>query len=102
MGEGGQPDMTAKVSSELSDIQGADPQAIRGLLTQIKQQLVALIPHTAFRVPGVTKHVSKAMDSVTAAIAEADKAMQTTQAAERTPIGLSAVANASGTAGPGV
>jgi len=94
--------MTGKVSAELSDLQGADPQAIRGLLTQIKQQLVALIPHTAFRIPGVTKHVSKAMENITAAIGEADKALQTSQSAGALPIGLSAVQNAAGTAGPGV
>lgn len=96
------PDMTSKISSELSDIQGADPSAIRGLLLQMKQQLVALIPHTAFRIPGITKHISKALDNVNAAVEEANKALQTTQAVGNTPIGLSAVQNAAGTAGPGV
>lgn len=98
----GQPDMTQKISSELSDIQGADPAAIRGLLLQMKQQLVALIPHTAFRIPGITKHISKALDNVNAAVEEANKALQTTQAVGNTPIGMSAVQNAAGTAGPGV
>lgn len=98
----GQPSLTAKVSGELSDIQGADPQALRGLLMQIKQQLVALIPHTAFRTPGVTKHVSKAMDNVSAALTEVEKVMQTTSAVGATPIGMSAVQSAAGATGPGV
>src|SRR5438552_2374001 len=97
-----QPDMTSKVSSELSDVQGADPAAIRGLLLQLKQQLVALIPHTAFRIPGITKHISKMVDSCNAAVEEANKALQTTQAVGNTPIGMSAVQPAAGTAGPGV
>lgn len=98
----GQPNLTQKVGSELADIQGADPQAIKGLLMQLKQQLVALIPHTAFRIPGISKHISKALDNINAAMGEADKALQTTQMASNTPIGMSAVQNAAGTAGPGV
>lgn len=62
----------------------------------MKQQLVALIPQTAFRVPGVTKHISKALSSLDGAIAETQKALETSSAIGATPIGLSVAKQAGG------
>lgn len=92
---------TSGVSKELSELQGADPQAIMGLLNQMKKQIVELIPHTAFKIPRVTTHLSGILKGLEQAIKEAQQAMSTAGAIEATPIGLSAASANPAAAGGG-
>src|ERR1700679_1185474 len=48
-----------QVSTQLSQLQGADPQAVNGMLKQMKSILVALYPRTAFSIPDVAKNLAK-------------------------------------------
>jgi hypothetical protein len=99
-GPGGN-DVGQQVSAQLSDLQGADPKAIVALLHQMKAQMVALIPQTAFRIPGVTRHLSKAMQDIDGALKEAQQALQASSTVGASPVGLSVARTAGGPPGPG-
>lgn len=95
MGPGGEAP-AAGVGQSLADIQGADPQAILGILNQIKQQIVGLIPATAFRLAGVAKQISPMIKYIDAAIKETEQALQTTKTISGMPIGMAAAQTAPG------
>jgi hypothetical protein len=88
-----------QVSTQLSQLQGADPQAINGMLKQVKSILVALYPRTAFSIPDVAKNLAKSQQYIDAAIKASEEAASTSQAV--TPIANNAsIPNPTGGGGP--
>ena len=110
---GANPDAASQsLSSQMSELGGADPQNLAKTLEKIKRSIVDLIPQTAFRVPGVSKHLTPMLKAIDGAIKEAQQALATQKTVgsmpgmeqpQQQPIGLSA-ANppAAMSAGPGM
>jgi hypothetical protein len=73
------------LSGRLNELQGADPGAILRKFTEMKQEVVQLIPQVAFTLPGVSKHMSNLWKALDGAIKEAEQAVTTQQAAQSTP-----------------
>ena len=72
--QGPQPSPAGQqIASQLSELQGADPQSTLKILMQIKSQLVAIYPRTAFTMPGVANNVAATMKSLDRAIEDAKK-----------------------------
>jgi hypothetical protein len=89
--DGQAPDMAKDaLSSRLNELQGADPAVIMRTLKQMKDQAIALFPQTAYAVPGVTKHLSKVLQSLDGALKEAEQAISTQQSIQSVPIGMGA------------
>jgi hypothetical protein len=84
------PSASGMLSSRLNELQGADPNAIMRKLTEMKQQLIEMIPHVAFTLPGVSKHISSMWKALDGAIKEAEQAVTTQQSASSVPIGMNA------------
>lgn len=79
--QGPQPSAAGQqIASQLSELQGADPQSTLKILMQIKSQLVAIYPRTAFTMPGVANNVAATMKSLDRAIEDAKKGAATEQA----------------------
>lgn len=80
MGAPDAPSMAGQqISAQLAELQGADPQSTLKILMQIKSQLVAIYPRTAFTMPGVANNVAATMKSLDRAIEDAKKAASTAQ-----------------------
>ena len=89
--QGAGPEMAGSVlSSRMNELQGADPGAILRKLSQMKSELIDMIPHVAFSLPGVSKHISNMWKALDGAIKEAEQAVSTQQSVQATPIGMSA------------
>lgn len=96
------PEMAQQaLASRLNELQGADPTAILRKLTQMKQDVVQLIPQVAFTLPNVSKHLSKLWTALDGAIKEAEQAVSTQQSASSVPIGMSAAQPPQATEGGG-
>lgn len=99
-GSASTPEMAgAALSGRLNELQGADPAAILQKIQAMKQQTVELIPHVAFSLPGVAKHLTKLWQALDGAIKEAEQALSTQKSVQSAPIGMSA-ANPPQAAGP--
>lgn len=104
--QGVAPQMAGQVlSSRMNELQGADPGAIQRKLMQMKSELIDMIPHVAFALPGVSKHISNMWKALDGAIKEAEQATSTEKAVGATPVGMSAARpqpaqDATGGAGP--
>jgi hypothetical protein len=89
--QGASPTTAAStLSARLNELQGADPNAIMRKLTEMKTQLIEMIPHVAFTLPGVSKHISSMWKALDGAIKEAEQAVSTQQSASSVPIGMNA------------
>ena len=89
--QGSAPDIAGQaLSSRLNELQGADPGAILRKLTQMKSELIQMIPFVAFALPGVSKHISKMWTSLDSAIKEAEQAASTQNTVQSTPVGMQA------------
>ena len=87
----GTPEMAQQaLGSRMNELQGADPQAILRLFTDMKKQVVEIIPHVAFSLPGVSKHMTNLWKALDGAIKEAEQALSTQQSIQSTPIGMTA------------
>ncbi len=74
-----------QISSQLSELNNADPQMIMKMLNQVKSVLVALYPRTAFTLPGVARNVAQCQKYLDNAIKEAEQGAATA-ATVQTPI----------------
>lgn len=89
--QGAAPEMASQMlGSKLNELQGADPGAILRKLSQMKQDLIGMIPFVAFGLPGVSKHVTNMWKALDGAIKEAEQAVSTQSSVEATPVGMSA------------
>lgn len=79
-----------QLGQKLNELQGADPNAIMSKLNEMKKQLIDMIPHVAFTLPGVSKHISSMWKALDGAIKEAEQATSTEKAVSQVPIGMSA------------
>lgn len=88
---GAAPDMAqAGLSSQLSQLQSADPGAVHKKLMSMKQDTVDLLPQIAFSLPAVTKHLANLLKALDGAIKEAEQAATTQKTVEASPIAMSA------------
>jgi len=88
---GAAPEMAEQaLSSRLNELQGADPGAVLRKFTQMKQEVVQLIPQVAFTLPGVSKHMTNLWKALDGAIKEAEQALSTQQSVQSTPVGMTA------------
>ncbi len=71
------PSAGQQISSQLAELQGADPGSMLKILQQVKSMLVALYPRSAFTVPGVARNVAQAMKYMDNGIKEAEQAAAT-------------------------
>ena len=82
------PDMMSDLlASRMSELGGADPKAVFRLLNQMKQQVSVLIPQLSFRIPGVSKHLATLFSTLDKILEEINKAQQTQNAVQNTPVG---------------
>jgi hypothetical protein len=90
------------LGARMAELGGSDPGALVKSLEQMKKNVVDLIPQTAFRLPGVTKHLVPLLKALDGAIKEAQQGLSTQQTVEQSPIGLSIAqpGGAPGEAGP--
>ena len=81
-GPGGAPPPAGlQLSQQLSELQGADPDAIVKGLTQMKSMAVQYYTRAAFTMPGVTRNLDQVVKYLDNSIQEAEKAAATTAAA---------------------
>ena len=73
-----------QLSQQLSELQGADPDAMLKAITQVKGIIISLYPQAAMKVPGVARNLAQAVKYLDNAIADAEKAAATIQSV--TPI----------------
>ena len=80
---GGPPTTPAgmQLSQQLSELQGADPDAIIKGLTGMKSMAVQFYTRAAFTMPGVTRNLAQVVKFLDNSIREAEKAAATTSAA---------------------
>lgn len=72
------PEMASSMlNSQLSELRQADPQAVQRALTEMKKQIVQLIPQVAFTIPGMNKHLPNLLKTVEAALKEVEQAANT-------------------------
>ena len=84
-----------QLSQQLSELQGADPEAMMKSLSQVKALLVSLYPRAAFTIPEVARELAQATKYLDNAIEKTKKAAET--AAAVTPIANNAaIPNPSG------
>lgn len=82
------PSMVAQIlQSRMSELGAADPQAVKRVMMEIKQKVATLIPQLAFRIPGVTKHLSTLFSTIDKVLEEIEKASATQNAVGNTPLG---------------
>jgi len=82
------PNMVSELlASRMAELGGADPKSVQRAMMQMKQQVATLIPQLAFRIPGVTKHLSSLFSNIDKVLEEIDKASQTQNAVQNNPIG---------------
>lgn len=91
-GSGGiAPEMAQQaLASRMNELQGADPGAILRKFTEMKQEVVQLIPQVAFTIPGVSKHMTNLWKALDGAIKEAEQALSTQQSVQSAPLGMTA------------
>lgn len=91
-GPSGQPPEMAQhvLSSRMNELQGADPGAILRKFTQMKQEVIEILPHVAFSLPGVSKHITTIWKGLDGAIKEAEQALSTQNAVQSQPLGFGA------------
>jgi len=70
-----------QLSQQLSELQGADPDAIIKGLTSMKSMAVQFYTRAAFTMPGVTRNLAQVVKFLDNSIQEAEKAAATTSAA---------------------
>jgi hypothetical protein len=70
-----------QLSQQLSELQGADPDAIIKGLTGMKSMAVQFYTRAAFTMPGVTRNLAQVVKFLDNSIQEAEKAAATTSAA---------------------
>ena len=82
-GPGGPPSTPAglQLSQQLSELQGADPDAMIKGLTSMKSMAVQFYTRSAFTIPGVTRNLAQVVKFLDNSIQEAEKAAATTAAA---------------------
>lgn len=96
------PEMAQQVLGQrMAELQGADPQMGMKKLNQMKQDVVQLIPQYAFRVPGMSKHLSALLKALDGALKEMETASSTQGAVSK--LGSSMASNNEpGMPGPGM
>src|SRR5271165_1188494 len=62
------------LSSRMAELGGADPKAVQRIMMEIKQKVATLIPQLAFRIPGVSKHLSSLFTNIDKILEEIEKA----------------------------
>lgn len=72
-----------QIATQISELNGADPDSTLKLLTQQKSILVALYSRSAFPMPKVAGHIAAAMKSIDKAIEESEKATATVGAVQQ-------------------
>lgn len=73
-----QPDQAGQqIGAQLAELQGADPNSIMKMLQQIKSQLVAIYPRTAFTIPEVASNVANCQKYLDKAIKSCEQAAAT-------------------------
>lgn len=79
------------LSQRMAELGGADPGMVLRKLTQMKQEVIALIPQLAMKIPGMSKHLPTLLKSIDGAIDEIGKASQTEDTVRKSmsPIGSS-------------
>jgi len=70
-----------QLSQQLTELQGADPDAMVKSLTSMKGMAVSLYTRAAFTMPGVTRNLANVVKYLDNSIQEAEKAAATTSAA---------------------
>ncbi len=82
-GPGGPPSTPAglQLSQQLSELQGADPDAMVKSLNSMKSMAVQQYTRAAFTMPGVTRNLAQVVKYLDNSIQEAEKAAATTAAA---------------------
>jgi hypothetical protein len=97
------PQLTSQLlASRLAELGGADPGAVGRKLTQMKQELVAIIQQTAMQIPNTTRHAAAAVTALDKLLEEINNASQTQNAVQATPIGGSVAAIQPGIQQPGM
>ena len=88
---GAAPEMASgALSSQLSQLQSADPGAVHKKLMAMKQDTVDLLPQIAFSLPGVSKHLASLLKALDGAIKESEQAASTQKSVEASPVSMSA------------
>jgi len=81
MGSSGAPSTVPtagqQFSSQMSELQGADPGMVLNQLKQIRTIFARMLPFTIERLPGVATNVAAVLRPLDGAIKEAEKASQT-------------------------
>lgn len=70
-----------QLSQQLSELQGADPDAMVKSLTSVKGMIVTMYTRAAFTMPGVTRNLAQVVKYLDNSIQEAEKAAAATAAA---------------------
>jgi len=90
-----------QVARQLSELQGADPDALLKTMQQIKSMVVSIYVRAAFQMPGVARNIAQVQKYLDNAIKEAEQAAAT--AATVTPIANNAsIPNPQGQGGAGL